>query len=132
MIFSGNNLFAGDGTLPVIRSIEVEFLERGHELQNSLPKCMNIVINKAVKDSVEKSILLKKANLEQIVLVNNNQGDLSVVIKARTISDRVLLQMRRQDLNQSEFLNDFRLQDNQLRQYIQINPDQLNSNCIQI
>ncbi len=126
---AGSQVKAGDGTLPVIHSVQVEFLERGHELQELLPECLGIKLNKSVKSAIEKSFKLKKANLEQRLEVRNINGDLEVSLSGQTISERVRLQMRRQDLNQNEFLNEFNHMDNHLIQHIQINPQSLNPKC---
>lgn len=116
---------AGDGTLPVIRDIQIDFLDNGPGRNIQLPKCVVVNINTKLKnqDSLTKKISLKKANLKQTIKVANRNGDIVVRLNSHLLNNNIPVRSIRRDLNSFEFMNELNLMDQTLVQHIQINPE---------
>jgi hypothetical protein len=126
-----NCLASGDGTLPVIRDVKIDFLDSGPGLNIGLPSCVVLTINKKLKNeaSVSKSVQLKKANLEQTINLTNKNGDIQIKLESQLLNSRRSLISIRRDLSNSEFMNELNLNNETIIQHIQVNSGG-NSNCL--
>lgn len=131
VLFNMALCFAGDGTLPVIRSLEINFINNGPGTDMGIPECLRLNINKEIKkdNSITKVFKLKLANLGQEIKLSNLNGDLDVIVKSVKLNTKKSLPSLKKDLNEFEFMNEFKLNETTLIQHIRVNPDQLSKNC---
>jgi hypothetical protein len=132
LVLNYSSSFAsGDGTLPVLESVKIDFLDSGPGLNMALPDCVVFKINRPIRnrEGVTKKIRLKKANLEQTVNLSNRNGRIDVQLKSKDISNQRPIKSIRRDLNQTEFMNEINLNNETVIQHIQINTAG-NGNCL--
>lgn len=128
---SFNVSFAGDGTLPVVRNVQIEFLNSGQGLNIGLPDCVRVDFNSSLKrnKSISKKIKLKNVNLVQILNLKNN-GDLIVNLDSAKLKSNTPLNSIRKDLNQSEFMNELSFNDQIILQHISLNSRDSGKYCL--
>ena len=112
----------GDGTLPVIRTINVEF-DRGNLRQMlKLPKCVNMQVKhsdiKAGK--LTKKLNLKNVQLKQRIVVRKRQGITDVTV-ASSLGNTRQLQSNVRGLSETQFLNEIEVEESTLIQAINLN-----------
>lgn len=112
---------AGDGTLPVIRSINIEFDQGSLRNQLLLPKCVNIKIgNMAPKTKVlNKKFQLKKSQMEQKIKIQKINGLIDIKIETKLLNRPV--QSSLLNLSESQFQNQLEIAHETLIQNIQLN-----------
>ncbi len=124
--------FAGDGTLPVIRNVQIDFLNSGPGLNQGLPSCIRVNFNSRLKQNstVSKKIRLKNANLIQTINLTNQNGDVKINLKSKHLKTKLPLNSIRRDLNHSEFMNELNINNETLVQHIQLNAGSTGANCL--
>jgi hypothetical protein len=112
---------AGDGTLPVIRSINIEFDQGSLRNQLLLPKCVNIKIENMVPKTkvLNKQFQLKKAKMEQKIKIRKLNGLIDIKIETKLLNRPV--QSSLLNLSESQFQNQLEIAHDTLIQNIQLN-----------
>ncbi|MAZ50066.1 MAG: hypothetical protein CME65_16000 [Halobacteriovoraceae bacterium] len=114
----------GDGTLPVIRHINIDFQEGQLQRDLRLPNCINLGIKpsdiQAGGSQINATLQLDSSRIVQEISIRKNRGviDLSVSTKnsRSQILDSTLI-----SVSESEFHNSVKVNAGEIQQTIQIN-----------
>jgi hypothetical protein len=123
----------GDGTLPVIRSVQVKFIDGNF---NSLPGCVNISVNRslALGERFTKVLSFRKIDLKQQIVLENKAGSLNLKVVSKSILSLNKLSGLKKKVSRNEHLNELKLNTGQVTQIIQINDHSMQfesfENCI--
>jgi hypothetical protein len=110
----------GDGTLPVIRSVEVSFIDGNIP---RLPSTMNIDVNVLLQknEHIIKKLKVKKLDLDQQIKLSNVEGELKVDVKSMSSTNAVAFKSVLQAVNSHELFNELLMGGNTLTQSIKVN-----------
>ena len=122
---------AGDGTLPLIRNVQIDFLQDTAGLGIKLPNCLNVKINKKLRkgNPLTKKVKLKEANLLQTLKLENIGQDIKIGVESKSLNSGQMLPSLGKPLNPQELLNEINLGDGMILQKLEMNTGSLASHC---
>lgn len=122
----------GDGTLPVIRSINIEFQAGQLQHQLNLPDCVNMKLAPSEsknKKYLKKKVDIKNASLVQTITLQKQSGVLGLKVDSKLRNNK-LLDSQTKGLSESEFMNEVSMSNSTLIQSIQLNSSK--SGCVNL
>lgn len=113
----------GDGTLPVIRSINIEFEAGQLQQQLKLPDCVNIKLAPTEtknKKSLAKKIDIHNSSMIQTITLKKKRGIVYLKVDSKLRNNQKLYSLTK-GLSESEFMNEVSVSNSILIQSIQLN-----------
>lgn len=122
IIFHTLSLYAiGDGTLPVIRSIQIDNIDIPTQLRN-LPDCIELNINKTINNNsfIDSTYIDTKSGLVQKLILANKNGTLELNVQLK-LKDQLKNRISTKQIGQNEFIVNADLDNSSLRQRLILN-----------
>ena len=114
----------GDGTLPAIRAINIDFQEGQLQRDLRLPNCINVGIKpsdlKANGTQISKTLQLDSSRLVQDIRIRKNRGVIDMSVSTKNARNQVLSSSLI-SVSESEFHNSVQVNQGEIQQTIQLN-----------
>lgn len=114
----------GDGTLPVIRHINIDFQEGQLQRDLRLPNCVNLGIKpsdiQAGGSQITATLQLDSSRIVQEINIRKNRGVIDLTVSTKNARAQVL-DSTLISVSESEFHNSVKLNSGELQQRLQIN-----------
>ena len=121
----------GDGTLPAIRAINIDFQEGQLQRDLRLPNCVNLGIKpsdlKAGGKEISKVLEFNSSHIKQEIKIRKNRGVMDLSVSTKDSHNRALGSSLI-SVSESEFHNSVQVSQGEIQQRIQINAT--NTGCI--